>query len=66
MNYKDQSLSISNPQNIPFGVFGKLGIVSIILGMLGLICSFFNLIMVSKKNHIKCYNNFDSYRNHLI
>ena len=51
MNYKDQSLSISNPQNIPFGVFGKLGIVSIILGMLGLICSFFNLIMVSKKSH---------------
>ena len=64
MNYKDQSLSISDPQNIPFGVFGKLGIVSIILGMLGLICSFFNLIIVSK-NHIKCYNNFYSFRNHL-
>lgn len=49
MSHKNQSLSISNPQNIPIGAFGKLGIVFIILGMLSLICSFLNLIIVSNK-----------------
>ena len=49
MSYKDQSLSISNPQNISMSFLGKLGILGITFGILSLICSFFNLIIVSKK-----------------
>ena len=49
MSYKDQSLSISNPQNISMSFLGKLGILGITFVILSLICSFFNLIIVSKK-----------------
>ncbi len=52
MSNRHQSLSISNPQNLIFSIYIKLGLVSITLGILLFIDSFFNFIVLSQSTSL--------------